>query len=256
MFRSLVGAFADALARREVLALQLVGNVVLLVLAWFWLGMGVGSALALVMLVGLALVVLALSALLHGSGLAAFRPMTLGEALASARARLPKLAAYSLLAVGLLIVWDVVGGYSAEATQWAASALTFSSQTPVKPASLESAYSWFLRVVFLLIALAMHPIAARLAGSIDSAASVWKRPAYWVSGVVLAVVGLLVPCCLIHWVPAFTSMAMETVSLLVRFGIAYVLATLSWTTMAALLPKLAAAELPATAPLPVDDKTH
>lgn len=256
MFRSLIAAFTDALTRWEVLALQLVGNVVLLALLWFWLGLGVGSALAVVMLVALALVLFALSALLHGSGLAAFRPMTLGEALASTRARLPKLAGYSLLAVALLIAWDTAGGYAAEATQWAASALTLSSQTPVKPASLAGAYTWFLRLVFVLIALALHPIAARLAGSIDSAASVWKRPAYWVAGTVLAVLGLLVPWWLIKWVPSFSSMAMETVSMLVRFGIAYVLATVSWTAMAALLPRLAAAPLPATGPLPADDKTR
>ncbi|MBN8733548.1 MAG: hypothetical protein J0L64_23645 [Acidobacteria bacterium] len=256
MFRSLIAAFTDALSRWEVLALQFVGNVVLLALVWLWLGLGVGSALAVVMLVALALVLFALSALLHGSGLAAFRPMRLGEALASTRARLPKLALYSMVAVALLLAWDVAGAYSAEATQWAASALTFSSQSPTKPASLEGAYTWFLRSAFLLIALALHPIAARLAGSIDSAASVWKRPGYWVAGVVLAVLGLLVPWWLIKWVPAFSSMAMETLSMLVRFGIAYVLATVSWTTMAALLPRLAAAPLPATGPLPEDDKTR
>ncbi|MBK7929015.1 MAG: hypothetical protein IPJ98_16515 [Bryobacterales bacterium] len=256
MFRLLIAAFTDALTRWEVLALQLVGNVVLLVLAWFWLGMGVGSALAVVMLVALALVLFALSALLHGSGLAAFRPMRLGEAFASTRARLPKLALYSMVAVALLLAWDLASAYSAQATQWAASALTFSSQSPTKPASLEGAYAWFVRIVFVLIALALHPIAARLAGSIDSAASVWKRPGYWAAGIVLAVLGLLVPWWLIKWVPAFSSMVMETLSMLVRFGIAYVLATVSWTAMAALLPKLAEAGLPATAPLPADDKTR
>ncbi len=238
MFSQLAAAFADARARRDVLALQFAGNLVLMVLVWYWLGMGVGSVAMLVGLLLLGMVLLAASALLHGAGLAAFRPMTLGEAITAARARLVKLTLYSLAAVALLIVWDLASMYAPDAAKWAASAITFSSQSPVRPASLESVYAWILRIVFLVIALALHPIAARMAGSLDSAARVLKKPAYWLGGIQLAIAGLLVPWWLINWVPPFTAMTMETASALVRFALAYVLALFSWTTMAALVARL------------------
>lgn len=238
MFSQLAAAFADARARRDVLALQFAGNLVLMLLVWYWLGMGVGSVAMLIALLLLGLVLLAASALLHGSGLAAFRPMTLGEAIAAARTRLLKLTLYSLLVVALLIVWDIAAMYTPDAAKWAASAITFSSQSPMKPASLEPAYAWLLRVAFLLIALTLHPIAARTAGSLDSAARVLKQPAYWLGGILLAVAGLLLPWWLINWVPTFTAITMETASALVRFTLAYLLAILSWSTMAALLARL------------------
>lgn len=250
MFSHLAAAFSDALARRDVLALQFAGNLVLMVLVWFWLGMGVGSVAMLIALLLLGLVMLSASALLHGSGLAAFRPMTLGQAIAAARGRLVKLTLYSLLIVALLIVWDFASMYAPDAAKWAASAATMSSQSPVKPASLESSYAWLLRSLFLLIALALHPLAARLAGSLDSASRVLKQPAYWIAGIVLAVAGLLIPWFLITWVPAFPAFSMETASAVVRFTIAYLLALVSWATMAALLPRLGRAEASATGPLP------
>ena len=238
MFSQLAAAFAAARARRDVLALQFSGNLALMLLVWYWLGMGVGSVAMLVGLLLLGLVLLAASALLHGAGLAAFRPRTLGEAIAAARARLIKLTLYSLIMVALLIVWDFAAMYTPDAAKWAASAITFSSQSPVKPASLELAYGWLLRIVFLVVALAMHPVAARIAGSVDSAARVLKQPAYWLGGILLAIAGLLLPWWLINWVPSFTAMTMETVSAVVRFTLAYLLAILSWATMAALVARL------------------
>ncbi|HZO53316.1 MAG TPA: hypothetical protein VFB63_11385 [Bryobacteraceae bacterium] len=238
MFSQLAAAFADARSRRDVLALQLVGNLLLMLLLWFWLGMGVGSIAMFATLLLLGIVLLSASALLHGSGLAAFRPMTLGEAFSSARARLVKLTLYSLLIVALLIAWDFAGMYSSAAAKWAASAITFSSQSPVKPASLESSYSWLLRVVFLFVALALHPFAARFAGSLDSAARVLKQPAYWLGGILLAVVGLLIPWWLISWVPAFTAFSMEAVSAIIRFTLAYLLAIVSWVTIAAFMVRV------------------
>ena len=238
MFSQIAAAFADARSRRDVLALQLVGNLLLMLLLWFWLSMGVGSVPMFVGLLLLGAILLSTSALLHGSGLAAFRPMTLGEAFSSARARLVKLTLYSLLIVALLIAWDFAGMYSSAAAKWAASAITFSSQSPVKPASLESSYYWLLRVVFVFLALAIHPVAARIAGSLDSAARVLKQPAYWLGGILLAVVGLLLPWWLISWVPAVGSVAMEALSAAMRFTLAYLLAIVSWATMAALLARL------------------
>lgn len=238
MFGQLTAALSDARARLDVVALQLAGNLVLLALAWFWLGMGVGSLWALAGLVLLAVVMVCLSALLHGSGLAAFRPMTLREAFGAARARLPRLVCYTLLALALLLAWDLAGSFAREAGQWAASAATFSSQSPVKPETMEGVYVWALRIAFVGLALLLHPVAGRLAGGIDSAVRVWKQPAYWLGGVVFSVFGLLLPWWLLHWVPAFTAIGMETASAMARFGAAYVLAVASWAAMAALMARL------------------
>lgn len=238
MLAHLSAAFADARSRRDVLALQFAGNLALMLLLWYWLGMGVGSITVFIALLLLGLVLFAASALLHGSGLAAFRPMALRDALTAARSRLVKLTLYSVLMVALLIAWDFAGMYAPDAAKWAASALTFLSQAPTKPATLEPVYIWLLRVLFVLLALLLHPIAARLAGGLDSAARVLKQPAYWLAGVLLAVAGLLIPWWLINWVPAVGSLAMEAISAAVRFTLAYVLAIVSWVTMAAFMARL------------------
>ena len=238
MLGQLTAALADARSRLDVVSLQLAGNLVLLALAWFWLGMGVGSLAALAGLVLLAAAMVCLSALLHGSGLAAFRPMTLREALGAARARLPRLAAYTVFLLALLVLWDLAGSFARQAGQWGASAATFSSRSPVTPETMEGVYVWSLRLAFVGLALLLHPVAGRLAGGIDSAVHVWKQPAYWMGGVVFSILGLLLPWWLVHWVPAFTTIGMETASAGARFAAAYLLAVASWAAMAALMARL------------------
>ncbi|HEY7097023.1 MAG TPA: hypothetical protein VH437_09885 [Terriglobales bacterium] len=61
---------------------------------------------------------------------------------------------------------------------------------------------------------------------------------YWSSLIMLVIVGAYVPGLLINWLPKLDSMNGETISLVVRFALAWMLAATAWTLMASMLGRL------------------
>ena len=80
------------------------------------------------------------------------------------------------------------------------------------------------------------PLAARISaeGLRGMFRMVW-RARYFAWFVLLAAVGAYLPYVLIEWHPGVAGFALQTVSLGVRFLVAYVLAVTAWLTMASLL---------------------
>jgi len=66
---------------------------------------------------------------------------------------------------------------------------------------------------------------------------------YWSMLIVLALVGVYIPQALIHWIPKASSVREETVSLAVRFLMAWFLAATVWTLLASVLGRLGSPSL-------------
>lgn len=238
MITLLKDSWSDVASRKDIAAAQFAGNLVLLALLYWWLGLAVstGARVALVAVAAMALI--AGSAWLHGAGLAAFRPLETTEAFSVALTRLLKLCAITLVFVAALLAWDYALTQQQRVANFTASALTFSSQKPVKPESVAWIFPWKLRASFVLLGLLLMPIAASAVGSVESARKVLRSVSYWLAGIALAVTGLYLPSILISWIPSAQSLALELVSAAARFALAYTLAIASWLTLAALVGRL------------------
>jgi hypothetical protein len=108
-------------------------------------------------------------------------------------------------------------------SNWIASALTFRLRRPVRPAVISGMLSVLVGVLaFIVIPLALLQF--------------WKRQWSWkyllLYGV-LFLAGAYLPYQLIWWVPKFSGLYGQAVSMAVRFSIAYVLAVTAWLVLAA-----------------------
>jgi hypothetical protein len=231
-------AFAAVAERKEIAAAQFAGNLVLLAMLYWWFGLSVATIPKLLLVALAAAALLAGSAWLHGAGLAAFAGLDAREAFTRALSRLLRLALITLILVLALLAWDYALGEKSSLDNWLASLLTRLSQKPVSPNSVAWIFPWKLRAWFVLLGLALMPLAARTVGAIESAKALLRQPAWWACGILLACTGLYLPYTLIHWVPFHGPLALELLSAALRFTLAYALAVLSWLLMAALAVRL------------------
>jgi hypothetical protein len=231
-------AFAAVLQRKEIAAAQFAGNLVLLALLYWWFGLSVATIPKVLLVALTAAALLAGSAWLHGAGLAAFAGLDAREAFTRALSRLLRLALITVILLLALLAWDYALGEKSSLDNWLASLLTRLTQKPVSPNSVAWIFPWKLRAWFVLLGLALMPVAAQTVGAIESAKSLLRQPAWWAFGIVLAFTGLYLPYTLIHWVPFQGPLAAELLSAALRFTLAYALAVLSWLLMAALAARL------------------
>ena len=71
--------------------------------------------------------------------------------------------------------------------------------------------------------------------------SSWKailRPRFYASLALVAAIGIYIPYKLIGWHPPFSSFAMQTASLIVRFALAYLIAVSAWLILVSLFARL------------------
>lgn len=207
----------NGVARRpKLIAWHVLGNAVLFALFFAWLSLPDRTAadLALTALLGAAVAFGAL--LLHGSTMALFH---------DALTRKP--CSVALRRLHLLLVW---------AAAIAATALIFWW--------LGRARGQPLWILGLFVGLALLPLASQAAGGgFDraSALAVTAKPAYWLIAAVFCVAGVLVPGLLVGWTPETTGIVNQTLSMLARFGAAYVLVILAWLLLVAAIGKLGSA---------------
>jgi hypothetical protein len=183
-----------------------------LALAWFWLPDSRVWGVALSALQGI--VVIAAAAWLIGSALAFYR-----RAHAEKNVSLGPICRESLQRVPALLVWMAVFALA----MWA-------SLQPKAPA-----WIWILPAIVLL-PLSAQVAAEGLRGLFRMA---W-RARYVPSAAVLVVAGTYIPYKLIAWHPQLSGLTMQTASLAVRFGLAYLLAVSAWLIMASLLAAIPA----------------
>lgn len=201
-------AALDAIRRPALAAAFLGGNLALLLLFYMWLSLPertVGDlALSTVFALAIVFAVLWLwaASLLFQESASFQQPFRL------ALRRLPKFLpwAVALVAAAVLIL------------RWEPKRFSF--------------LPWLLCAALLL---ALVPPASQ---GVAAAGRVLRNPRYWVAALAAVLVGGCVPALLVSWVPEMSSIAGQTVSLVVRFGLAAILIAAAWLTLVAVVGHL------------------
>jgi hypothetical protein len=221
-------------AIRNVAALHLVGNALLLWLGYYWLGTSESRAGTLLWSAFVALVGLTLACWLHagtlvyfGEGRGAFRR--------TLRRFLPVLAAaFVLIAIYVLLAkWEA---YSMRPASGVASWLTMKLRKPVKPATMLGVFNAALWLVqYVVVPVFALPLIAGLASRGWSGLQQFGRLAkswqYWMLTTVLMWCAFAAPWKLLGWVPRAGSFSMEMVSFAARLLAAYLLFHGAWLTL-------------------------
>jgi hypothetical protein len=216
-------------AERNLLAIHLTADAVLLYLSYVWLGVGESSGLRLVGSAAFALLVLALACWLHGGTFVFFRAPEGGmqAAFAAAAKRIPLLLVAAIVVIALYGLLAMAAVWSAQPAFRLASWLTLTLRTPVKPpvvARVFLAVFWVVRWVVLPVLLV--PLASAIAaeGWRGLRRVSWRAPRrYWLAVPVLLLAGLMLPFVLLRWVPAVNGFGLELASFVVRMLAAYLL---------------------------------
>lgn len=203
--------------------MHLVGNAALMGLAYYWLGVGESDALHLAISAALVVLVTAGFAWLQGTALAQFR-----SASALRWRHLVPLMLLALVAAATYFAAEYWNPASESRINRTASYLTLTFQTPVRPASVARVFGWIWWVVeWALIPLLLLPVASGVAArgwaGFAEFGSKLRNWGYWLAVPLLLLVALWAPFRLMAWKPETSSFAMETASLIARFGLAYLL---------------------------------
>ena len=196
---------------RKAVAIQAVGYLVLLALAYEWFGIADRNVWQLLLSVVL------------GAAIVCAAVWLIAQAFAPPQIRRFLIYLAAAVAVVACCVW--LAGYRAQVGLSVASHLTLWFRKPVKPQTMGSIYAWLLWIAGIAGVLALLPSAVK--------ASLTRR--YWITAALLAVAGLLLPRLLVGWVPRFQSFGAQTASMIVRFVLAYAIALASWLAIAAAL---------------------
>lgn len=229
--------FAMTRATRLLWAAHLVGNALLLWLAYYWLGVGESTNTRLAWSAFVALFILCAALWLHGWAFAYFRSSersSVTPALRTASRNLLPLVVVAVAAAGIygLLAWW--HDYSTQPAFTFASYITLKLRKPVKPATVQRVFNAALWVVrWVLFPVLLLPIVSAVSsggwsGLRSSAWRVARRWLYWIEVVVLLFCGVWVPLKLIEWVPGVSGFALQTVSFAFRLAIGYLLFVAAW----------------------------
>jgi hypothetical protein len=145
----------------------------------------------------------------------------------------------------LLLTWLalLLGNYLVSGTNWTASSLTFRLRRPVTPEFVTTVFTWISAVlVFVVVPVICLPIGSRVALE-GFAGFSWKslkavgRFRYWLAYVVLFGLGIWIPYQLVWWIPDVEGFYVETISMVMRVGVAYLVAITAWLLVASLVGK-------------------
>jgi hypothetical protein len=224
----------------RLVALHLVGNAVLVAAASMWLLIPEAHVWQLVA-AALSAVLMILMFLWIHSGTFAYGAEPTREKFRDAF--LPRIGRLVWLAIGFFILFwcmRIVDGWT-DSTLQISGYLYSKAPSFLRPTSGPVSYGNALAYVFFILEWYVVPciflpvIAARVIG-VSSLAGLrtlgrWK---YWLSMAVTVVVGIWVTRLTVNWTPGMT-LNEQTVSLVLRLGAAYVLATAAWLFTAGML---------------------
>ena len=230
---------------RNLAAVHLPANALLLWLGYYWLGVGETRTLTLLWSAVVALAVLCLACWLHGGTLGYFKvPDAKGApSLPDAfRTALRNLAAVVAVAIAALVLYFLLArweDYSSTPALRIASWLTQKIRKPVKPDTVGTVFNvalWLVR--WMIVPVFLLPLAAGVAARGWRGAGEWKsrarRRLYWIETPVLLVCALWAPLKLVGWIPQLNGFWMEMASFALRALAAYALFVASWLALAAL----------------------
>jgi hypothetical protein len=221
-------------------ATHVVGNALVLGLAYYWLGIGESSAATLAWSAALALVILSIACCLHGGTLVFFRadqPRSLSAAFRTVlRHMAPFLAAVILIAAvyWLLAQW---AAYSSTPALRLASWCTLKLRQPIKPATVLHAFDLVLALVrWMVIPVFVLPMFSGVASRGWRGFAEFGRHRrsrfYWFAAPLLLICALTLPCQLVAWVPRVPNFTLEVLSFTARAAVSYLLFITAWTFLA------------------------
>lgn len=154
-----------------------------------------------------------------------------------------------LLAAGAIaLVWWTLAAFEEPPPAWAtclrrlgrlAPVVLLMAAAVVLVAWRLSRFPWWLAGAAAILVLL--PLASQAAGGtvcLRRAASLLRRPEYWLAGVIAILTGVVLPRALVLWTPVHGGLVAETFSLAVRFGVAWLAAVASWLFLAASILEL------------------
>ena len=194
---------------KRVLVLHLIGNAVLILLLYAWLGIRDARVFQIAISVLLGVALLGAALWLHAGTWHWMR----AQDWRVPSATLLRCAGGLAMFVGLLWLLSLIP--LDKAALWTASLLTLKTRKQVTPDSVSRVYAaivWLVKWFVLPIVLLGQ----------------WKRPRFWLVLAGVLLLGWYVPQRLMHWAPQFKSTTAEIASLMLRWSIAYMLATAGW----------------------------
>jgi len=235
----------EVMIRREgmrLFAIHVVGNAVVLGLAYYWLGIGESRAATLAWSAALAIVILCLACCLHGGTLVFFRAGESRSLSAAFRTALRHMAPFLAAVVVIAAVYWLLAQWAAYSSTPAlriASWCSLKLRKPIKPATVLRVFSFVLGLVrWMAIPVLVLPmfsgIVARGWRGFGEFGRLRGSRLYWIAAPLLLLCALALPWHLIGWVPHVGSFTMEMVSFTGRVVIAYLLFIGAWTFLASL----------------------
>ncbi len=213
----------------KVLAIHLAANAALMALAYYWLGVGETRSLTLAWSAFLALVVLCGGCCTYGATIVYFETREFGGAWRTALRHLVPLA-IAVMLIGVI--------YALPMPDWSvpvASFLTLKSRMAVKPERIASIFSWvYAAVSFVVIPVLLLPIVGAVAsqgwrGFRNFGLRKWQ---YWIQTPVLLWFMIWLPLKLMGFVRLTGGFAAESISLVLRFTLAYLFFGAAWLALA------------------------
>ncbi len=194
---------------KRIFLLHLIGNAILIGLLYLWLGIRDARAVQILATVFLGAILVAGTLYLHAGTWHWMRT----HSWQVPRPTLIRFAAGILIfiAIGWLLSLIPVGRIGL----WTASLLTFKTRKPVNP----DAVTRFFRTALWIVKWFFIPVF--LFGE-------WRRPKFWLLFAGALLVGWYLPQRLVNWTPDFKSTTAEVISVVLRWGIAYILAIAAW----------------------------
>jgi len=230
--------------------LQLLVNPALFVAAALWLNIPESHLWQLVLTLIMLVVIVAGWAWLQAGTLRYFADLEeyehlLGSAFSGAlQAIIPFLLWAGVLAALMFGVGDL-GAATPRTATYIRSMMPVGMRNHISESQLDWTFAVLTWVAFwIVIPAIMLPLGREIAGhawqGIDyEGRHQWsltiRNGWYWLWIVVLALPGVFLPQRLIAWLPHATSVTGETVSLVVRFAVAWLLAATAWTVLTSLL---------------------
>jgi hypothetical protein len=206
-------------------------NACLLWLGYYWLGVGESRASMLAWSACVALVIIALGCWDYGAAFAYFRAEDHRRLSFASSSALRNLFPIAVAAVVIAVVYALLTRWAVYSSQPAfqiASYLTLRFRKPVRPSAVLHIFNvilWMVRWVVLPVLLA--PMISTIATSgwsgFRSIGSLAKRWLYWIEAPPLTLCLAWVPLKLLRWVPHMSGFRMETLSFVLRAGVAYLL---------------------------------
>lgn len=202
---------------------QLLGYPVLVWLIWVWLGLGERNAGDLVLSVagGGLIVMLAswlIASALHGT--------------VQVRRHYARAVVFVLLLLLITCAGIWLQSWNARVMDWTAIRISNAKGSAINPRSA----AWIYPVVLWSVLLAM--VAALLGSLIYAPSKIVSDRKYWAAFALLILAMIGVPWLLLNWIPPAGSLTAQTVSMVLRFALAYVTAVCSLLVFARIVRQM------------------